>query len=862
MWKTKLIFCLLLFYSIAVNGQTITIQESSIEVAELIKEISKQSGADFSFNAQLVDTKKRISFKIKNASLRETLDLLSKKINVKYEIIEGQIVLNALALNKKIKIQNFTLTGYLSDQATGEDLISASIAIKGTNQGVLTNEFGYYALPLTAGKHTIVYSYVGFEQTELELVINKNRIQNIALVTSTTELPAVIVEPISNNILNQNQLGEMEISPETLNNLPEFGGESGLVKGLQTLPGIKTHSDGSAFFYVRGGARDQNLIIIDDAPIYNPSHLLGFYSIVLPDFTKSISVYKSDMPTTIGDQLSSIISVRTKDGNLNKTSFGGSINPLMYQFSLETPIIKKRSAIFLSFRRSNYEWIYKRNNSDAALYFQDIHFKWNLKINNNNRIFFTLIQSADVFENQEEETNGIRWGNIAATLRWNHIYGPKLFSNTTIYTGNYAYLSRFSSESWKSDLGMLSLKSDFTHYASSRFTAKFGLELQAYFNTPGQLTLSESITNLPNITANSSQKSVLYYSGKYNVSDRLQINAGLRLINWKNLGPKTYYDFDDNFIVSDTITVGEGVYNKYVNLDPRLSLQYKLNNSSQVKLSYGLYHQYLQLISNATSPFNAFEVWLPANPNIKPQSSSQIALNYLKYFEQSKMEISAAAYYKSSKNQIDYEPHATTYVNALLEGELRFGKAKAYGFEVLLKKDFGRLNGWLAYTYSRAFKQFQDLNNGARFRAFQDRPHDFSIALNYRLSKRVHASAYWTSYSGSPFSSPVGFYTFNDQTIPLYGERNNDRLPSYQRLDLSMKFILNKKENSRFQHSLIFSIYNALGHKNIYAIRFNKIPSDDLNPSTRANFLTNQNLTATQIDLVRFFPSLSYKFKI
>ena len=329
---------------------------------------------------------------------------------------------------------------------------------------------------------------------------------------------------------------------------------------------------------------------------------------------------------------------------------------------------------------------------------------------------------------------------------------------------------------------------------------------------------------------------------------------------WSNLGPTVYYTFDENHELLDSVVTGEGVYQNYWNFDPRLSLRYSLDNTSFLKLSYGIYHQYMQLISNSASPFTSVEIWLPSSPNIKPQRAQQIALGYLKYFPKKKIEVSGEVYYKLMDNQIDYKPHANTLLNPLVEGELRFGKMNAYGLELMFKKSFGRLNGWVSYTYSRVLRKTEDVNGGREYPAFQDRPHDFSIMLNYQIKKRLLFSAYWTIYTGSAFSSPTGFYTYNDVTVPIYGEKNNDRLPTYNRLDLALKFILNRDPKSRFQNSLTFSIYNALAHKNVVAVNFNKIEDDSGNLVVQANHAIERDLLVTQADLIRFLPSLTYKF--
>ncbi len=859
--------CLLLFFCLSggaavaqqlAEERLITIREASIRVGDLLREISRQSGADFSYNAQVVNAEAKISFQVQDATLEETLDRLSSQIQVAYTIVEGQIVLNFAA---EEPAEKFNLSGFLTDQTTGESLIGASVAVRGTPRGAFTNEFGYYSLTLESSKPTIVYSYVGYEPVTMPIYLQQDVRQNVALSPATMELPEIVVDRSRQDVVSQTSLGKLVMAPDRLNNLPEFGGESGLIKGLQSLPGIQTHSDGSAFFYTRGGERDQNLIIIDDAPIYNPSHLLGFYSIVIPDFAKQVTVYKSDLPASMGDRLSSIISIRTKDGNLNKAELSGAFNPLINRLSASLPLFKKRSALFVSIRGSNFDWLYRSVNNEADIGFGDFHLKWNYQISDKDRLFFTSIQGWDVLASDSDPINGVRWGNSATTLRWNHIFGPKLFSNTIIYSGNYAYNLNTSPNFWKSELGAISFKTDFTHYASPNHTARFGLEVQSFFTNPGEVSVDSTVAILPDIASDQARKGVLYYQGALDI-EPFQLNLGFRLINWENHGPRTYYQLDENYEPADTVEAGEGVYNQYIDLDPRLSIRYQLDSAAFLKLSLGSYHQYLQLVQNSISPFTAFEVWLPAGPNTRPQSATQLALDFQKYFPRSGVTLSAAAYYKLARNQIDYVAHATTYLNPLLESELRFGRSRAYGLELMVRKDFGRLNGWLKYGYARVFRKTEGINNNDWYPAFQDRPHDFSLVVNYELTPRLVATAFWTSHSGSAFTTPVGFYTFNEQTVPLYGERNNDRLPAYHRLDLSLRFQINKDPAARYRHNLTFSLYNALAHPNVFAVKFNKRLRPNFSPPVPVNTLSEELLSASQIDLIRFFPSLTYKFNL
>ncbi|MEM6804584.1 MAG: TonB-dependent receptor, partial [Bacteroidota bacterium] len=404
------------------QGQTsledirISILPSSYQIGDLLEEISRQSGYKFSFNSRLIDKEAKINFSSPDYSLAKCLDVLSKRLDLSYRLIRGQIVLTATAQKKKRKVN---LSGFLFDKSSGESLIGATVHAIGTAFGTLTNEFGFYSLDLEEGTYKIAFSHVGYKKQERKIELLKSVQSNISIVPITFQLPEVVLAPPLADILNQKQLDAMEFLPDILNNMPEFVGESGLVKGLQSLPGLKTDGDGSAYFHARGGERDQNLIIIDDAPIYNPAHLFGFYSMVVPDFAKSIRVYKGDMPADVGDRLSSIISIRTKDGNLNKFQSSGALNPFVSRFAIETPIRKKKSSIFISSRQSNFDWIYKRDNPQLDVNFRDFQLKWNRKLNDKNRIYFTSLSSSDfsrTFNNDLGTSLGLKSNNFAATF--------------------------------------------------------------------------------------------------------------------------------------------------------------------------------------------------------------------------------------------------------------------------------------------------------------------------------------------------------------------------------------------------------------------------------------------------------------
>ena len=870
-WVRSLLAILLLFVGLMTMAQVnhqINIGPSNSTLEKLLEEITDKSGYYFSYNPDQINPLQVVSFKIQDATIHQVLDHLSSILGIKYTVVQNQIILNQLEEVGQAapqKIEYFVLSGYVTDAASGEDLIGATVYNQATQIGTQTNEFGFFSLQLPEGSTTIQIGYLGYKTQYIHKQLDRNLSIKIALKLSKIDLPSVIIDVQRDEITLHHDIGPVQINPTQQPLIPDLGGDNGFIRALGAYPGIKTQSDGSAFFFVRGGIKDQNLIIIDDAPIYNPSHLFGFYSLVLPSATRHIKIYKNDMPVQLGDRLSSIIDVRTKDGNLHNFYFGGTLNPLVYQFALEGPIKKEKSSFFASFRRSNFGWLTKASSPDLDINFLDFNLKWNYKINTNNRIYMTIVSGDDALNNQGSLSNnqtGIKWENVSTSVRWNHIFNPKLFSNTTIYTGSYQYLVRSPTDLWHAGLGTLAFKSDFTWYNHPKLQTKFGFEIKGYFFNPGKVLQGDLGSFLPNITPNYTSHTIQYADISGSPSPKWTWHIGYRLSNWANLGPATYYLFSPDQLSHDTIRVPAGTYHSYTRIDPRFALSYLPNQYSAIKFSVGIYHQYLQRISNSTSPFTAFEIWLPAGPNIRPQKTSQWALDYTHILFKQKLQFNAALYYKNLTHQIDYKPHAQLFLNPLVEGELRFGSLTAYGLELMLQKSSGRLNGWITYTFSRAIRHNPSNTSNTVYPAIHDRPHDLSIITNYQLKKRMTLSAFWTSQTGSAFSSPTGYYTYNQSVIPVYGKKHNDRLPNYHRLDVAIKLKLNKNTDQKFNHYLSFSIYNVLAFKNAIDINFNKIQDSNGHPIVPTNVLANQQLIAVQTDLIRFLPSISYKFKL
>jgi len=862
-----------LFFILAYSLQVFT-QESSDSsnysfefidqaLSSILNEISEQADIQFSYNSKKINSSQNLSFAAKDQTIDQILSKLCKQLKLDYKILNKQVVLKPTKTSSKSE-QKFTISGTIKDLNTGETLPGATIKLEETSTGTISNNYGFYSLTLPEGNYQLAFSFVGYQDQIRKIQLNKNQSLNMELPFNAELLGEVSISTNEQlEVLEKSQMSRIKVNPKSLNSLPEFAGEVGLIKSLQTLPGIKTHSDGSAFFFVRGGNKDQNLILIDEAPVYNPAHLFGYYSVIIPDVAKEISIYKADLPMDKGDRLSSVIDVQTKDGNMRKTNINGVLSPYMYRFSLEGPIVKDKLSYYISLRHSNFKWIYKREAPNANLFLYDLNAKLNWKINKNNRLYYSFFYGKDNFINESSaDYGGIRWHNFTSTLRWNHIFNNRLFSNFTIYGSQYNYKLLTQGITWESQIGNFSMKYDFSYYLNPDLTFKFGAEQTFQTFNPGNLQEAEENPYLPGIAKSQASKTAFYFSSEQNLSEKFSYKAGIRLPMWFNSGPTTIYQFDTNYNVSDTLVFQDGDQVKsFVNLDPRLSLKYKLNETSSLKLSYGIYHQYIHMLSNSISPFSSFEIWMPSSTNIKPQRADQLALGFYKLLKKTNLEFTAEAYYKKMSNQIDYTSHANLLLNPLIEGELRFGEAKSYGIEFLLRRTKGRLSGWVSYTWSKAIKEIDGVNNDKEFPAYYDRPHDFAIFLSYHLSKRVNVSANWLFYTGSAITTPIGFYSYNDYNVPLYGDKNNDRLPDYHRLDVALNWQLNKQEN-KYQHNLTFAIYNLYNRYNPVSINFNKIEDQDNNFVVPENLFGTSEIFTTQKYLSGILPSITYKFRI
>lgn len=828
---------------------------------EVLNFIAQQSGVSFSYNPRKIPVDQKITYSARQKSLNQVMEDIATIADLSFELVEGQMVIKPQNRVRREAVQHVTLSGFITDANNGEALIGATVIVSSLQIGATSNAFGFYSITLPKGHYEISYSFVGFKKSIQQIELNQSLSLNSTLQPTPSVLEEIIVTSSIGQVIQEVQLSKTNLRPSTVSEKPAFFGEADAIKALEAIPGVKMHSDGSTFYYVRGGDRDQNLILIDDAPIFNPSHLLGLFSTIIPEAVNDISFYKGSMPASLGGRISSVMDVRTKKGNDQHFQASGNVGLLSTKLTVEGPIKKDKSSYLLSSRLSRVKWLFRLTNDDVQkFHFYDLTGKVNFDLNDKNRLFLSFYNGSDNFFTSN---NGIKWSNRTTTLRWNHVFNEKLFLNTTLAGGVYDYFLHTDISTrtkWNSYLSNINLKADFSYFKNPNEEIDFGVAFGGYNFNPGNVSRN-GFSVSPIVSVRNSNEFVLYGNHEMRLNNKWGINYGLRFSTWTNEGDSFEFIFDDNRNPVDTLFYGKGErYQRYENVEPRLSLSYFINDNASIKTSYSRNIQNIHLITNSVSPFSSFEVWLPSSINIKPQIANQLVLGYYRYFTSVGVTLELESFYKRMNNQIDYEAHAETLLNPLLERELRFGKASAYGSEIQFKKEEGRLRAWAGYTYSRAKRKFANINEGRTFNAFYDRPHQINFMLSYDFNLRWSAGLNWNYYTGAPFSSPVSFYSYNGLEVPLYGQKNNDRLPDYHRLDLSATLHLNKNTESKFKHELSFSIFNFYGRKNALFVNYNKTEQSDGSFKIPSNLL-DKNTVSTQFYLFQFTPAIAYNFK-
>ncbi len=751
-----------------------------------------------------------------------------------------------------------SISGSIKDAKTGEVLIGATMYVEETKNGTISNLYGFYSMSLPAGKYHLVFAYLGYETYKKEVNLTDNQVINVELKPSAESIDEIIVTSERKDAnVRAPQMGVEKLKGNTIKNVPVLMGETDLVKVIQLLPGVSPTSEGSSGFSVRGGNPDQNLILLDEANVYNAGHLLGFFSVFNNDAVKDVKLYKGDIPASNGGRLASLLDIRMKDGNSKKFSGTGGIGLISSRLTLEGPIANEKTSFIVSGRRTYLDlflpFAKDKEVRDNKLYFYDFNAKINHTINDNNRVYLSGYFGRDVFKDNFSEMN---FGNRTLTFRWNHIYSPKLFSNLTLIGSKYDYSlgtteGGANSFEWKSNLYDINAKLDFDFYLNPNNTIEFGLQSIFREILPGVARGKDenSLYNEIRVPQNRSLEHAVYAQNTQKISDWLVLRYGLRFSLFQNIGAGVQYYYDDDYDFTEKKTYGTGeVYNTYWGLEPRFGATFILNPSTSIKASYNRAFQYLHLASNSTSG-TPLDIWFPSSPNVKPQKSDQFALGLFRNFNNNSIETSLEGFYKNMYNTIDFKDHPDLLLNEYLEGELRFGSAKAYGLEMMVRFNRPKWNGWVSYTLSRVERTIPEINNGESYLSPYDHTHDCSIVLNRKLGERTSLSANWVYYTGSPVTFPVGRYEVGGDIIPLYSKRNAERMPNYHRLDLSFILRGKKKENKKWHGEWVFSVYNAYGRKNAWAINFVR---DEDNPSITK---------AEKTYLFSFIPSVTYNFK-
>lgn len=759
--------------------------------------------------------------------------------------------------------QKFTISGSVKDAGNGEEIIGSSILVKELGTGTITNAYGFYSLTLPAGTYHLAYSFVGYATVEKEVQLQSNQKIDIELSVSSVQLEEISIEDKKIETPQDKQISVVKMDVATAKKLPALFGEVDMLKTIQLLPGIQSAGEGNAGFNVRGGANDQNLILLDEATVYNASHLFGFFSVFNPDAVKDLDVYKGGIPAKYGGRLASLIDVRMKDGNSKRFAGTGGLGTISSRLTLESPILKEKGSFIVSGRRTYADVFLKlapnKDLRDNKLYFYDFNAKGNYRLGEKDRLFVSGYFGRDVLS--LAGLFGFDWGNATATLRWNHIYNPKLFSNITAIYSNFDYgiqidLSETQNFQLVSGIDDYGVKADWSYYPKPNSTIYFGVASVYHKFQPGRFEpiRSTSIFNVSELPKKNAIESSVYYDHKYEFNPRFNIRYGLRLTLFNVIGSTTEYTFSDvnNYDITDTTEYAKGdLIKSYVGPEPRFAASYSLSENTSLKASYDHTYQFLHQISNSATTLPT-DLWMPSGIHIRPQISDQIAVGYFRNFKKG-WEASLEVYHKWMANQIDYRDNADIQFNPVIERELLFGKGWSYGTELLVQKTEGKITGWISYTLAKTMRQVNGINNNDPYPVKNDRRHNISVVGTWQINKRASLSATWVFATGNAITFPGGRYEYDGNILAYYPSRNNYRMPNYHRADISFTLDGKKKEGRKFESSWNFSIYNIYNRANAFSITFREKTDENGNPTGQTE--------AVKTTLFKIIPSITWNFK-
>jgi hypothetical protein len=767
--------------------------------------------------------------------------------------------------------QNYTVHGVLSDASNGERLIGATIFSPNTNSYATSNSYGFYSLEIPKGKSTFKVSYLGYKTYSKTLNATDNISLNINLIEDSKNLNEILIRAKGKNDITNSEPGSHILNLDRIKKMPAVAGEVDILKSLQLLPGIQTSHEGTTNLSIRGGSHDQNLFLLDDAPIYNPSHALGFFSVFNPDAIKNVKVYKSFIPSQFGGRLSSVVDVRMKEGNNKEQKVSGGIGLIASRFTIEAPIVKEKSSFMLSGRYSyagltantlgsglQSLGISSLNNfsPNNEINFFDINAKVNVELNENNHLYFSTYVGRDHFFYIDiDDSSSMDWGNVIGNLRWNHTFNSKLFSNTMLVYSKYDYSYILKDDTrefkWFAEMQEFDLKSDFDFYINSSNHLKFGFAVENHFYEPGKLTPrnAESITKGFELDGRKTIEGSIYINNTQKIGANLKVNYGFRYSSFFLLGNAAVNQYDEDFNITATKEYKKVELVKfYHGLEPRISTNYTLDNGHAIKAAYTRTQQYQHLISNSTVGLPT-DVWLPSDTYIKPQTANQYSLGYYGSTKDSTFDFFTEVYYKSMNNVIDYIDNADLFLNPNIETQVLSGTGEAYGIEFLLEKKTGKFNGFLSYTWSNTERTIEGINNSRSYPTTFNKQHNISTTFSYEFSERFTISSIFKFTSGGYITLPEGTFNFYGAAFNYYSERNGYRLPAYHRMDISANLKSKNNINRKWQGEWSFGVYNLYHRKNIFSL-FVKQSIDDLSYNR-----------AYKMYLYGASPYISYNFK-
>ncbi len=788
---------------------------------------------------------------------------------------KAHLVFFIILISSFLKIsaqEKFTLSGTITDSQSNETLISVNIIIPELQTGTITNEYGFYSITLPEGTYKIQISYLGFKTVSETVVLNNDMVKNFKLSESAESLDEIVItENVEKLNIKKPQMSVNALSIKTIKNMPVVLGEVDVIKSITLLPGVTNAGEGSSGFNVRGGAADQNLILLDEATIFNSSHLFGFFSVFNPDAIKDIKLYKGGIPAKYGGRVSSVLDIYQKEGNSSQFHMNGGIGLISSRLLAEGPIKKDKGSFLLGGRSSYAHLFLPLFDLDNIAYFYDLNTKLSYRLNDNNSIYLSGYFGRDVFEIQDSFEN--TYGNTVVNFRWNHLFSDKLFSNLSLIYSDYYYGLKlnFVEFDWESGIRNFNLKYDFKHYISNNFKLEYGLNSIYYKFNPGEInpTTESSGINPFKLIDKYAFENAIYLDAEHKISNKLSVSYGARFSTFHRLGQDelNVYEDDNPLIFNEELGIYEkadpigterfnrsDVIESFANIEPRLAVAYQLNDKSSIKASYNRMSQYLHLLSNTSSP-TPLDVWTPSGKYVKPQLLDQIALGYFRTFKDNEYSLEIESFYKTIQNRIDYTDGADLIANNAIEQVILNGEARAYGMEVLFRKNEGRLKGWLAYTLSKSEQRTPGrtavetgINNGEWYNTPFDKTHDISLTASYELNKKWSFSSNFLFQTGQPATFPNGQYEYNGIIVPSFEARNSSRLPAYHRLDLAVNYNPKPDSEKRFKGEWVFGIYNVYNRRNAANITF------------RENRMSGTN-EAVRLAIFGIVPSVSYNFK-